>query len=374
MKNPCELNIASFSDVHLGHPKNETPWITKNLMQAFPMNHETSKLDIIAIGGDFYDTMLNLPDDSVVDADVIIIYFLRLCKKYDITLIVLEGTPSHDRGQPKRFVHLNEILSIGADLHYFDKITVHHFEKFGIDVLFVPDKATPTVERTLAQVKEKLIERGLEKVDYAWVHCTFKHHLPEYVKTEKHDTDAYIALVRYLIFGAHIHQSSRYGIFITHGSFDRIAHGEEEPKGHYRVRVRSETDMDVRFIENTNARVFRTIDCSNIPVVDAMEYIAKSLLKVPDNSFIRVVAEPGSALLNSLLTFEKKWPTFNWSTTATKTKEEEIEENTITQQDEGESIHIDSSNIASLVQQKLAQNAVDAVIAKRSLELLQRIR
>ena len=374
MKNPSELYIASTSDVHLGHPKNEASHIAKSIQLAFPMNHETSKLDILAIAGDFFDGLLHLPDDAVTDVDMSILYLLRLCKKYDITLILLEGTPSHDRAQTKRFLFLNEAFEIGADVYYFDKVCVHYFEKFDINVLFVPDRANPTVERTFEQVKERISERGLEQVDYAFVHGTFKHHLPEYINIEKHDTDAYLALVKYIIFGGHIHQSSRYGNFIEHGSLDRIAHGEEEPKGHFRAKIRSQTDMDISFVENTNARVFKTVDCAGLEMDVALDKIAKELLKVPDFGFVRVMAMPGSPMLSALLSLEKRWPTFNWSVAAVKTKEDKIQEQKAVQALEYQPIHISPENIAELVGQKLRENQVDSVVARRSMELLQRIR
>lgn len=378
MKNPSELSIASTSDVHMGHPRNESSHVYKSIQLAFPMNHETSKLDILAIAGDFFDGLLNLPDDAVTECDLAMLWILRLCAKYGITLILLEGTPSHDRGQTKRFLFLNDTFHIGAEVYYFDKVCVHHFDKFNIDVLFVPDRANPTVEKTFEQVKERMAERGLTKVDYAFVHGTFKHQLPEYVKTEKHDTDAYLALVRYLIFGGHIHQYSRYGNFISHGSLDRLVHGEEEPKGHIRARVRSETDMDVTFVENLNARIFKTIDCTGLDTDAAMEKISKVLLTVPESGFVRVISEPGSPILSALLTLEKRWPTFNWTVMAAKTKEAEMQEieamNAIAKQLEYDTIHISRDNVVELVEQKLRANQVDSVIANRSLELLKRIR
>lgn len=374
MKNRSELYIASVSDIHMGHPRNESSHVAKSIQLAFPMNHETSKIDILVIGGDFFDGLLHLPDDAVVESDLSIIYLLRLCAKYGITLVLLEGTPSHDRGQTKRFVFLNDTFEIGAELYYFDKVCVHHFDKFNIDVLFVPDRANPTVEKTFEQVKERIAERGLEKVDYAFVHCTFKHHLPEYVKTEKHDTDAYLALVRYLIFGAHIHQHSRYGNFITNGSLDRLAHGEEEPKGHVRAKVRSQTDMDITFVENKNARIFKTVDCTDLSTEEAMDKIAQQLLTIPENGFVRVMSNPGSGILSAQLTLENRWPSFNWTVAATKSKEEERIAEEAVQLDEHETIHISSDNIVDLVRQKLTSNQVDSVIAKRSLELLQKIR
>ena len=374
MKNPSELYIASTSDIHLGHPKNEASHVAKSIQLAFPMNHETSKLDILAIAGDFFDGLLHLPDDAVTDVDISILYLLRLCKKFDITLILLEGTPSHDRGQTKRFLFLNEAFEIGADVYYFDKVCVHYFEKFGINVLFVPDRANPTVERTFEQVKERISERGLEKVDYAFVHGTYKHQLPDYINTEKHDTDAYLALVNYLIFGGHIHHPSRYGNFIAHGSLDRIAHNEEEPKGHWRAKVRSQTDMDITFVENTNARIFKTVDCAGLDMDAALVKITEMLFTVPDNSFVRVMADPGSPMLSALLSLEKRWPTFNWTIAPTKSKEVKIQEQKAIQSLEYQAIHISPENISDLVQVKLRDNQVDSVIAKRAMELLQKIR
>ena len=104
MAKSSELYIASTSDVHMGHPRVPTAKTFACIKAAFPDNRETAKLDMLIIAGDFYDRLLNLSQDDVQETDIAILYLLKLCKKHDITLVVLRGTPSHDWTQPERFV------------------------------------------------------------------------------------------------------------------------------------------------------------------------------------------------------------------------------------------------------------------------------
>src|ERR1700744_5997385 len=72
-----DLRIASFSDVHLGHPQTPTHLIVKNLRQyVFPNNDETAKLDLIIIGGDLFDEGLMYNDPDVPEIEGVMLSLL----------------------------------------------------------------------------------------------------------------------------------------------------------------------------------------------------------------------------------------------------------------------------------------------------------
>src|SRR5690606_24238089 len=101
----------------------------------------------------------------------------------DVAVRVLEGTPSHDREQSKRFVVINESVGkIGADLVYIDELSIRYEERFDMNLLFVPDELNHDPNITLAQVQELMAERNLEKVDFAFMHGQFEYQLPSHVK------------------------------------------------------------------------------------------------------------------------------------------------------------------------------------------------
>lgn len=371
MKTSSEFNIAVTSDVHNGHPRVATAHTAKCIREAFPDNKTTAKLDMIVIAGDWYDRLLNLSQTDVEETDISIIYLLRLAAKHNIVLVVLEGTPSHDWGQSKRFEFLNEHLDIKAKLYYFDELCIHRFEEFGLDFLFVPDEWTNNTEKTFKEVQQKLKERGLEKVDYAIMHGCFDYQIPFLAESLKHNSQAYLDIVRYLIFIGHVHRFSRYDRIIAQGSLNRLSQGEEEPKGHVRAIVRSETDYEVKFVENINAMVFKTIQCADMSIEDAYDVVDKFVMTVPDGSFIRIRANIGMPILNSQKRMEQRWPTIRWTLEPNerveRTRVEIVRESTYSP------ITITPDNILRLVQEKMTNSKVDPKILETGMELLAKV-
>lgn len=308
-----EFRIASASDLHLGHVKNPPEEMVARLKKAFPRDAETAKLDVIVLAGDVYDHLLNLPQGSVSIIDEWIIYMLRLCKAMDIQLWVLRGTPSHDRDQSARFEWLNKVFDIGCDLLYVDTLRIVWMPKFGIHVLFVPDEWNDSAEKTLEEVHALMRQQGISKVDYAIMHGQFEYQLPPVVKAQKHSSEEYLKIVDKLIFIGHVHLFSRHERIIAQGSFDRIAHGEESPKGHVRAVVRDRDDFEIYFVETEDAKLFKTVDCRGLGFEDSHEKVLEQVQHLPDGSHVRVLANRGNPILQSISTYEKKMPHFFWT-------------------------------------------------------------
>jgi hypothetical protein len=272
---------------------------------------------------------------------------------------------------PYRFVFFNEKFNIGAKLYYFDELCIHRFEEFDLDFLFVPDEWTNSTEKTLMQVRQKLVERGLEKVDYAIMHGSFDYQLPMVAQSLKHDSQAYLDIVRYLIFIGHIHNYSRFDRIIAQGSLNRLAQGEEGPKGHARAKVRGIDDYEVIFVENVNATIFKTIQCGSLELQEALDRVDAFVKTVPDGSFIRVRADLAQPILNSQKRMEERWPTIKWqfepNDKGEKPRVEIMREVTYSP------ITITPENIVRLVEEKLAANGVDPALASRGIELLKKI-
>lgn len=177
-KKPSELYIASFSDVHLGHPKTPTVSILRNLRKAFPDTEETGKLDLIFIVGDLFDRLLDMPDPSVPEIKIWFHQFLRMCAKRDIVVRVLEGTPSHDWKQSWLMDSINTQSGYNVDLKYVTTLSIEHIERFGINILYVPDEWLPETDDTWKEVLQHLGQHNLDQVDYALIHGSFNYQLP----------------------------------------------------------------------------------------------------------------------------------------------------------------------------------------------------
>lgn len=329
MKN---LKIAVVSDVHLGHRRNDARNIAENLRLAFPDNAETADLDILFLAGDIFDDLLSLPHEDVVEIDLWIVYLLRLVKKHDITLRVLEGTPSHDWKQSERFSNINQLTSIDADLKYVKDLSIEYIEKFDIHVLYVPDEWDST-EKTLNQIHDLLKAKGLEKVDFAIMHGQFEYQLPPHVKAQKHNSEAYLKIVEHLIFIGHVHVHSRYDRIIAQGSFDRLSHGEEGPKGHVRAVVSPDGRYDVVFMENKHAKIFLTVRVHFLSLEETIETIDRQVQALPEGSQVRVEANYDHPIFANMEMLIRRHPLFTWTKLPREDEEQEtaaiIEDETI---------------------------------------------
>lgn len=319
-----KLNLAVLSDIHLGHQRNRTSEIIANLRAAVADDAQTAQLDIIFLAGDVFDDLLLLNDDDVLEIDLWIYWLLQMCVKHDIVLRVLEGTPRHDRLQSNRFTLINEVMGNPVDLKWVTKISVEHIERFGIDVLYIPDEATETPEKTLRVAKEVMASKGLDQVDFAIMHGCFDFQIPYLASDHKHDSQAYLDMVRYLIFIGHVHTFSQLARITAQGSFDRLTHGQEEKKGHVRATVQQNGDWEVVFVENEGAKKFVTLDCTTDSLEETLEEISHLAASLKPDSHIRLRLNADHPLLASTDTLIRRWPMINWAKDIKDTGEEAI--------------------------------------------------
>ena len=298
----AKLKMVSISDVHLGHKNTPSSFILANLRVALS-DEELSKLNIVWLAGDIFDTLLYLPDTHIGEIQLWIVYFLRQCVKYNITLRILEGTPSHDRKQSNQFIILNTIFNIDADVKYIDKLSIEYISKYNINVLYVPDEWEAETFQTQLQVKELLHHHHLKQVDYAIMHGMFGHQVIAHVPMPFHDAEFYLSIVKKYIMIGHVHQMSRFDRILVQGSFDRLNHGDESPKGYWQLEVYSDNnDNDkITFRNNHNAMVYLTINITGL----TEEEVTTKLQVVKDiavPAHIRVIMEritPNKSLVQS---------------------------------------------------------------------------
>lgn len=362
--------MAVFSDIHLGHTRNPTKEIILNLNVALPDNAETAELDIIWLAGDIFDDLFSLNNRDVLEIDIWIARLLRICKKYDILLRVLEGTPSHDWKQSNRFEAINEVTGIGADLKYVKDLSIEYIERFGITVLYVPDEWDNT-ETTLSQIHELLRAKGLDKVDYAIMHGQFEYQLPAHIKAPKHSTEAYHAIVKELIFIGHVHLHSRNNRIIAQGSFDRLSHGEEGPKGHVRAKVYENGVRDVVFVENAGSKKFVTVRCTNMTLEDTLLEIDDHVVDLPDGSLVRVEGNHDNPIFTNMEVLIRRYPLFSWSKLTRQDEAEDspvIEDATVFVP-----ITITRDNLPALLLERVAGSGVSEPVFNAAEALLKEV-
>lgn len=366
------LKIASISDVHLGHKRTPTSEIVHNLYGAFPDNAETGELDLIVIAGDLWDRLLIAPDDSFSYADPWLAYMLRICARYDIVLRILEGTPSHDWKQSERINTIEQMTKSGADVKYVKDLSIEYIEKLGIHVLYVPDEWETSTDKTLDQARALVRAKGLEQVDFAFMHGTFAYQLPDFVKAQKHDEAAYMALVKHLIFIGHHHSFSNYRRIFSHGSFDRLAHGEEEPKGHLRASVCG-GEYDVRFIENKGAKPYVTINCIGLTLEDTLILVDQTVARLPECSNVRIEADQSNPILVNMELLIRNYPTYTWSKLVREADEPERPEYEPQDEVVYQPIAITRDNLSALLLPRLAKHSPSAAVLAAAEEMMKEV-
>ena len=308
-----DATIAVFSDIHLGHKSNDSLSILRMLDHEIFTKKLLEKIDILIFAGDTFDRLLQLDYPYLPELDAWFAKLLRHCETKDVIFLVLEGTPSHDRGQPERFKTIHEIIHSKADFEYIDQLKIKYIEKFDAQILFIPDEWRTDNNQTLEEVKALMASRQLEKVDIAVMHGQFEYQIPVQGKgIPVHDANEYEKLVRSVIFIGHVHNHSRSGKIVAQGSFDRLKHGEEEAKGYIFAEIKN-NHANIHFIENKSARVYKTIQIFNLDVNSSLLKIEKALYKQPADICLRIEAEPTHPIFANFHQLEKQYPTVTFS-------------------------------------------------------------
>lgn len=357
------FKIGSISDVHLGHSKNRTIEIIRKLRKHILENPETTELDLLILAGDVFDQLLDLNSPDLNEIDFFISDFLHFCSKHDIPLRVLEGTPSHDWMQSERFITLANILNLkNLDIQYITNVHVEYMERYNIHILYVPDEIQPTTDKTLSLVKSTMAAKGLTQVDYAVMHGQFEHQLPASIKNiPRHDSKEYLKLVKQLIFIGHVHTHSVYDRIIAQGSFDRLRHNEEEPKGWVKAFVENDKHQ-IFFIENTQARIYKTILCKDVELEKTLEYIRETVKDLPADSCVRINAESKHPIFANMDALVRMYPTIVWSKKIKDDEEVFVEESSSADEIEFIPTTISRDNLLELMMPRLESNFTDAMV------------
>lgn len=315
----------------MGHLRTPSELISENFQKyVLPDNAVTAELDLFTICGDFWDRLLNLPDKDASTGRMLLVYILLVCAKYNIILRILEGTPRHDRKQSRMVQELIDLMKLDIDFKYMDGCQIEYIEKLDIHVLYIQDEyGTP--DSALADFKRLLHERQLEKVDVAVMHGQFEHQLPdvEGARHKCHIAREYLARVRYVIFIGHDHRFSEFrlpefpSVIISHGSPDRLIHGEEEPKGSVRVLIDEKENVNVTFVENKGAMDYRTLDVQGLSTDQVMDVITQ--LKLRDGSHIRLKGDIFDKGLRMIRHLRKDFPQYRLEPLPIKEKKREME-------------------------------------------------
>lgn len=308
-----KLNILEMGDIHLGHRRTSTHHIIENLNKVLNDTAMMTQTDLFIIAGDLFDRLLPLSNPDVSLCHRWIHRLFAVCHRYDITLRVLEGTPSHDNRQPSMMLDVLSATGIEVDFKYVDTLSIEYIEKFDTRILYIPDEWNPSCDKTLEEVKDLMTDQGLTQVDFAVMHGQFDCQLPEHLLKiiPHHNSKAYLDLVKYLIYIGHVHTSSVHDRIIAAGSFDRLSHGEEEDKGYTFTTVFESGQFDLTFKVNEHAKKYVTYNYQGSELGDTLADLKRRLQDLPDDSYVRVKLHSKDPLAQSTSQLVKEYPQFH---------------------------------------------------------------
>ena len=325
-----KCRILSLSDLHLGHYRVPSSVLVERLMTyVMPYLPET---DLFCLSGDVFDRSLHLTDTDTRDIISWILDVLKIANDYNVHVRVLRGTFSHDRDQPSIFKTLYEKYGFTNDVKYVDTLSIEYIKDLDIKMLYLPDDLPySSSEACLETVHQLMTDAHWKHVDYAMCHGYFYHVLPPNIPSLPKVTfraDQFSFVSRYVLCG-HIHEQSAYGHILYNGSFDRLAHNEESPKGFYYIEDDGKK-AHIQFIENKDASTFHTIDVSlyDSPdeAISAYLEALKPCLYRKNSIHIRAV-HPNSEIRNALksLTY-KRYPYIAFSVKSPNLTKQEKEQ------------------------------------------------
>lgn len=359
--------MISLSDVHLGHPHTTTDEILAALEAAFIDNEAMGEVDIIYLVGDLFDRSLGFEDIGTILIKRWMKRFARMCKRRDIVLRILEGTRSHDRSQPRWFVEANE--GIDADLKYVSTLSIEYIAKLGIHVLYVPDEWKTETDDTWKDVCQALSEANLTQVDITLLHGTWDFQVPpQAVNIPKHIAQRYLDITRYYVFSGHFHINAQHDRILNNGSFDRLVHGEEGPKGYWDVQM-ADTGDRLTFIENKQAKLYLTVNCTGMDIDQVLNHL-EELPVYPPGSYLRMEANRADAAIRSMDAIKRLYSRYRWSVKLGK--KEDIQRNLLVDYRSNFSpTHFTRSNLPGLVLARVGKLCQDAELLAQCEALLE---
>lgn len=273
MKYP--LRLFSFHDIHLGHHRTLASHIIQKLTRVMTTK-QLAGVDVLFIAGDLFDRVLLYSDETIYEIQLFFIHFLEVVNQTNTIVRIVEGTPSHDGKQAIHLEQLAKRLYPHLDLKYYQDMEIEYIEKIDAHILYVPDEwaARDVMYATAIRL---LDEHQLDKVDFIVGHNQFSYQFPEHLRgrvTTLNEED-WNNIVSHNAFFGHIHRRSSYKNIEIAGSFDRLAHGEEDPKGYLECLYLSPTEKKITFHHNEEAEIYKTIELEEDFSMGNEEYLKR---------------------------------------------------------------------------------------------------
>ncbi len=368
-----DISYLSISDVHIGHPETSAEEIVEHLDDYFkgfgsdcPFNH----IDMVFIVGDLWDDSIDFASKTLGAFLPWFDRFLAWAHRREILVFILEGTPRHDRRQSATLMSIISDSPHGSICKYIPSLCIQRIEEHDLTVLYVPDKCRPTAEAVARDVQALFDEQGVEQVDIGMMHGMFKYQLGTIpMNNQVHEERFYLDKVKNFISIGHVHTYSTYERIVAQGSFDRLTHGQEEPKGAV-LFTRVDGEWSYRFVENVKAKKY--VDLEVKGNLDTMvKKIDKLTDQIPRGSSIRLVGDPLHPLFQGFSTLSVKYPFHTFKTKKLKKDEKKVSELELGS-DDYKPVVLNRQTVTQAIYEEVSLNAdLSIEESKRLFELLE---
>lgn len=159
------LIVASIADLHFPAnrigPKTQCEILEQQFLQKI---ENLPKLDLVTIVGDLYDHKVLASSDAVLYASIFVGKLIEICKTKQASLIIIQGTASHDANQLRLYYHYMQDPSV--DVRIVTQIQFEYVK--GAKILCIPE---------LYGIDESVYHKflyGSGFYDMAFMHGTFE--------------------------------------------------------------------------------------------------------------------------------------------------------------------------------------------------------
>ena len=358
------MRILATSDHHTLHQTTPTHHILGNLSQFFYKDNDLKEVDLVLFGGDLMDKLVDAPNPDMFKVKEWFKTFTDRCNACNTKVLLLEGTFFHEWGQPRTLV---TVAPTGFDFRYVDKIEVSRYPELeDLTILCVPDnlKAMDPDEIWEAAL-DVLKQNKLTKVDLVLFHQAFHDQLPTKMRHTTHDQARWESICEFIILSGHIHTPTIVGKRYCMGSFDRISHGEEHPKGAYIVDLdKTKKTCNVTFWENKKALPYVTLTVNEEVKAEELVKQLRDFIKaknLPPFSQIRVKGGAADIVTPIIKIIEKEYTQYGFKAKNAKASEELVEEE-IYSTNTYHGVSITKDNISGILAKEAASDFTDKQI------------
>lgn len=144
-----KTNFIFINDLHFGIADTERE--LKELREHFLPFLKENEIDVVFLGGDYFDHKLELGHPFSILALTFFREFIEICAEKNIAIRCIEGTQSHDRFQPRI---LENCIPDNLKIDYKYIETVGTENAFGMNILYVPEEYPLNIEEYYGEYKK----------------------------------------------------------------------------------------------------------------------------------------------------------------------------------------------------------------------------